>query len=85
MSCDPIALPGGARAIVCSRNRRPGRCFACHAGAGYQCDWKLGGGMRCDRFLCPEHAVEVAAGKHLCPEHEQAYAAWKARRAKGER
>ena len=80
MSCDPVVLHGGARAIVCSRGRRY-KCFACHAGAGYQCDWKIGGGRRCDRFICPTHALEVAPGKHLCPEHDQAYAAWKARRA----
>ena len=46
----------------------------------YQCDWKVGDGHTCDKFICPAHALEVASGKHLCPEHQIAYSAWLERR-----
>lgn len=80
MPCDHIA-----GAIVCSRGARKWRCF-CGLAGGYQCDWKVGGTTAkgtqptCDAHLCPEHAVEVAPGKHLCPTHLEAYKEWQAKR-----
>ena len=79
MTCETVKLPSGGAAIVCGRGRRM-RCFACHLAAGFQCDWKLSPTERCDRFICPEHAQQVAPEKHLCPEHQQAYKAWLAAR-----
>lgn len=81
MSCDYIKAPGGGVAIVCSRTRRR-KCVACHLAGGFQCDWKVSEGKTCDRFICAEHAQEVAPGKHLCPVHQEAYKAWLAARPK---
>jgi len=78
MPCDRIALPGGT-AIVCSR-RRPYRCGFCDLGGGYQCDWKVSAGKTCDAYICRDHALEVAPGKHLCPVHQEAYVEWTKRR-----
>ena len=64
MPCDHIA-----GAIVCSRGRKRMRCVACHLAGGLQCDWKVGPGKTCDAHICPEHATEVAPGKHVCPAH----------------
>lgn len=82
MACDRIKLDGAplGMAIVCSRGRRAYRCCACTLVAALQCDWKLTKTRTCDAFICPDHALEVAPGKHICPEHQPAYQAWKARR-----
>lgn len=79
MACDNLKLPGGGVAIVCTRGGRRMRCFACHLTGGFQCDWKVAGENTCSRFICPDHAKEVAPGKHLCPEHQEAYKVWLAR------
>jgi hypothetical protein len=81
MPCTPMTLPGGVRAIVCTRGRRY-RC-ACGRAATIQCDAtapaKLissgpnAGRVRkagtCDKHLCASCAVEVGPDRHLCPEH----------------
>lgn len=81
MTCEPVKLQGGGRAIVCSRGQRRKRCFACDLLESYQCDWKMGGGKTCDRPLCPDHAKQVGPDKHLCPEHIEAYERWKSEHA----
>lgn len=87
MKCDRVSLPGGGFAIVCGHRGRRHSCASCGADAGYQCDWKLGGGpaagqgRTCDAWICGEHAREVAPGKHLCPTHQAAYQQWLERRA----
>ncbi len=82
MHCTRIKLPNGTVAIVCS-SHRPGRrvhrCEFCAHEAGFQCDWKIGEGKTCDRWLCTDHAQQVAPDKHLCPPHEGAYLLWKLR------
>lgn len=74
MPCTPVTLPGGVRAIVCHRTRRP-RC-ACGAPATLQCDApaqrKSG---TCDRYICPACATEVGPDRHLCQQHRDAQAA----------
>jgi hypothetical protein len=81
MTCDRVKLPGGGMAIVCSRSRRTPRCRWCTTTPGtFQCDWKLGKGKTCDKYICAQHAQEVAPDKHLCPEHQKAYKAWLDRR-----
>ncbi len=80
MTCEHVKLPGGGTAIVCGRFPRRRRCCACHLVGGFQCDWKVSKTKTCDRYICPEHAQEVAQDKHLCPEHQQAYREWQARR-----
>lgn len=84
MPCDPVKLPDGTQALVCTRGRRgtslrKWRCF-CGLAGGLQCDWKIGDGATCDVHLCPEHALKVADDKHLCPLHQEAYAKWKTAR-----
>lgn len=68
MPCTPITLPGGARAIVCTRTRPP-RC-ACGQIATLQCDapTKRRSGT-CDRHLCASCATETGPDTHLCPAH----------------
>ena len=80
MGCETVKLPGGGAAIVCGRGRRKYRCCACTLAGGLQCDWKVSPTKTCDRFICPDHAKEVAPEKHLCPEHQEAYKAWLAQR-----
>jgi hypothetical protein len=67
------------------KKRIPVPCQAKHAASSnewcaaiseYQCDWKLGDGRRCDKWICKEHALNVAQDKHLCPNHQIAYAEW---------
>lgn len=71
MACTPVTLPGGFRAIVCHRTRRP-RC-ACGRPSAFQCDAptqrKSG---TCDRHLCASCATEVGPDQHLCQAHAAA-------------
>ncbi len=57
------------------RERRPDGT-ACGWMTGYQCDWKVAGGITCDRHLCEAHAFEIDKDHHLCPEHVASYRAW---------
>lgn len=66
MPCTPFTLPGGARAIVCSRTPRP-RC-ACGETSAYQCDARRGRST-CSRHLCAACATQTGPDTHLCPEH----------------
>ncbi len=84
MHCTRIKLPNGAFAIVCSSRKpkhRSHRCEFCSGEAGFQCDARLAGseGKTCDRWLCADHAHQVAPDKHLCPPHEGAYLMWRLR------
>lgn len=70
---------GNARAPVpCQADREDGS--RCGWISGFQCDWKIGGGKTCDRWICEAHAQEVGQDKHLCPEHQAAYREWQAAR-----
>lgn len=84
MTCTPVTLPGGVRAIVCTRGPRP-RC-ACGRPATIQCDAPTpaslissgpnAGRVRkagtCDRHLCASCATEAGPDRHLCREHAAA-------------
>lgn len=71
MPCTPVTLPGGARAIVCTRGPRM-RC-ACGHPATLQCDAPSGRRSgTCDRHLCASCATEVGPDRHLCSTHAQA-------------
>jgi len=74
-------------AIVCSRGRGAHHpCGTCGELAGFQCDWKIGGGpavwqgRTCDAWICATHAQQVGPDKHLCPEHQRTYKEWLAKR-----
>lgn len=70
MPCYPVKMAGGGVALVRTSGRRY-RCCACTLVASLQCDWKVSKTKTCDRYICPEHAQEVAPNKHFCPEHAQ--------------
>lgn len=81
MPCTPVTLPGGIRAIVCTRGQRL-RC-ACGRAPSFQCDAPTQGklissgpnagrvrkGGTCDKHLCASCATEVGPDRHLCPAH----------------
>lgn len=81
MTCDPVRLPGGGTAIVCSSRRRQ-RC-KCGKPANLLCDWKVPAKKSgtCDVPLCSGCSTKPAPDKDLCPDHAEAFAAWKARHA----
>lgn len=70
MTCTPLQLDGGGRAIVCTRGRpRQQRCAACGAPAEYLCDGPpaaTAGQGTCDAPLCaacrtPRGAADLCA------------------------
>lgn len=69
---------GALLAIVCGARQRARRC-KCGADSSFQCDWKVGDGKTCDKYLCATCAQEVAPEKHLCPDHQAAYRKWLAK------
>ncbi len=72
MPCDPVKLPGGTSAIVCSRGRRPIRCVTCGQPGNLLCDYPVtrdGRSTTCDRPCCKQHAVQVGKGLHHCMAH----------------
>lgn len=82
MTCEHVALPNGATAIVCSSNRRP-KCTGCGGPARLLCDWKTPGVRNgtCDAPVCEKCSTKPAKGKDLCPTHGAAYERWSAERA----
>lgn len=72
MPCETVRLPGGGAAIVCHRGRRRvQRCWVplCEDPATRQCDFPIGPGKTCDRYLCAAHAVPQGGGRDYCPDH----------------
>lgn len=78
MTCAPVTLPGGQRAIVCTSGRRK-RC-KCGRPGTLLCDWKVPGKRSgtCDAPICSSCTTSPAEGKDLCPEHARAFEDWKA-------
>lgn len=75
MPCEPFALPGGGRGIICTRvGLRPRRC-GCGSGlsASLLCDWKTptprNARKTCDAAICSACSHVPAPGKDLCPRH----------------
>lgn len=91
MTCTPIQLPNGARAIVCGP-RQPRKKCACGRPATLLCDWKIPGAEEyalvkagtvtgtCDRPLCDQCTHSPAPEKDLCPKHRDE---WLARQRQG--
>jgi hypothetical protein len=78
MTCTPVDLGNGIRAIVCSRGRRSrAPCSACSAREHeLLCDHPLAGkqtGRTCSAKLCRRCATSVD-GRDLCPPHAKVHA-----------
>lgn len=75
MPCDPVTLPGGGTAIVCSRRPAPKRCVHCGARSWKLCDGPAAAGppgATCDRSLCDRCAIHVAPDLDFCRDHRRA-------------
>jgi hypothetical protein len=81
MTCTPINLPGGGRAIVCGPRRKVRRC-ACGRSAALLCDWKVPGRKSgtCDKPVCDRCTTSPAPDKDLCAAHGIEFEKWKAGR-----
>lgn len=81
MTCDPVQLPNGATAIVCSSGRRP-KCSGCGGPARLLCDWKTPGVRNgtCDAPVCESCSIKPDEGKDLCPTHAIQFERWVAER-----
>lgn len=73
---------GTAVHINFGRGKGPPPCKECGWIGQFQCDWKIGEGKTCDKYICEKHALQVADDKHLCPEHQAKYEAWKEKHGK---
>lgn len=92
MGCNTVELPGGGRAIVCTRGRvskkkGKARCVECRLRpASRECDWKVGKqngkDVTCDMPLCDTCTFSPAPEKDLCPLHKGKYECWVVERGK---
>ncbi len=73
MTCESVPLPGGGRAIVCSKTPR----CECGRPAPLLCDWKVPSKKS---GICKACSTSPAVDKDLCPEHAVAFRKWKATR-----
>jgi hypothetical protein len=80
MTCTPVKLADGSRAIICSGRRARRRCCGCGKPADLLCDWKVKGKVSgtCDTPICSLCTHVPAPGKDLCPTHRDQ---WLARQA----
>jgi len=77
MPCTTIEMPGGVRAIVCSRGGRGSRAKCSHPDctgpADFLCDYETGMArgkiQTCDAKLCRTHARPAGENRHMCPAH----------------
>jgi hypothetical protein len=66
--CTVVDLPGGSRAILCTRGRkRRHRCAFCRALGDILCDGVVDG-RSCDARCCRACALSVGKNRDLCPE-----------------
>jgi len=71
MTCEHVTLPNGARAIICTSERRK-LCIQCGKHyASRLCDWKVHEHRSgtCDAPICVNCSHSPAPDKDLCPEH----------------
>ena len=74
MPCNPVKLPGGGTAIVCSgRGRRPKPCAYCGRPSSRLCDFPVtkdrGVKGTCDAPLCERCTARIAGDGDLCRAH----------------
>lgn len=77
MTCHHVQLENGARAIICTSERKK-RCVQCGKPADLLCDWKVPSRRSgtCDKPICGNCTHSPAPDKDLCPDHA---AEWKGR------
>jgi hypothetical protein len=82
MTCHHVQLDNGARAIVCTSERRK-RCSQCGKPADLLCDWKVPARRSgtCDQPICGNCTHSPAPDKDLCSAHA---AEWEKRLAEVE-
>lgn len=68
-----VKLPGGATAIVCTRERvKP--CVTCGRASSLLCDYPVtrnGKPGTCDRAICRQHSERVGEDKDYCLAHAE--------------
>lgn len=78
MTCSPVKLPDGTRAIVCHKGAPIQQCSVdgCFEFATHACDWKVGERQdgTCSMPMCDKHRTNVGKGKDLCPRHASEWA-----------
>lgn len=84
MTCETVTLPGGQRAIVCSRARRRPKCRACGRPATLECDWKKPRKKSgtCDAPICDRCTTSPAPDKDICPACLPELKAWQSERGR---
>jgi hypothetical protein len=73
--CEFISLPGGGRAILCSRGRRKFCQFCSKEAATLLCDGPPPRGAKrktCDASVCRSCATHVGPNRDLCPNCQRA-------------
>lgn len=77
MTCTPVTLENGTRAIVCGPRQKKARCSSCGKPADLLCDWKVKSRRSgtCDAPICRDCTHKPARGKDLCPAHRDEWLA----------
>lgn len=70
MPCHHIELPGGARAIICTRTK-PKKCFYCGRPSEILCDYPVEGNKSgtCDKPCCHLCSKRVGPDRDYCEAH----------------
>jgi hypothetical protein len=72
MPCDPVKLPDGGMALVCSRGRRSRPCRYCGRASSRLCDFPVLRGLHkgtCDTPICERCTTRIAGDGDLCRVH----------------
>lgn len=61
----------GFSAIVCTRGKRPMKCYVCARPCDILCDHPAGVGKTCDRPCCKTHSEHVGKDRDYCLTHAE--------------
>jgi len=70
--CNPVKLPAGGMAIVCTRGRRVKQCSSCSRAGDRLCDFpveRVGKAGTCDRSICHRCSTRISGERDLCRAH----------------